>query len=92
MDPFDDFLFGGNPSPINFSMIPEHWAVRVEIGGNDVLTISDSHLGGEEMTDEYMAAIANAAEHLASFVGHHYRNYGAEDFALSQCKLIEGVM
>lgn len=47
----------------------QSWAVTVTINGDEVLTISNSHLSGIENIADYADAVRNCGEHLLAFIG-----------------------
>ena len=47
----------------------QHWAVRIDINGENVLNIESNCLSGINDITEYRETILNCAEHLKSFIG-----------------------
>ena len=47
----------------------KHWAVRIDINGENVLNIESGCLSGIDDITEYRQTILNCAEHLKSFIG-----------------------
>ena len=47
----------------------KHWAIRIDINGENVLNIESGCLSGIDDITEYRQTILNCAEHLKSFIG-----------------------
>ena len=54
----------------------DHWSVRVECGGEEVVTIESNCLSGREIGLAEDQAIRNCAYHLLSFIGDPHQTRG----------------